>query len=94
MPIYTDTKYAARIKDSPYLILFNWQKLPSEENSGSQAVISFFYQMPDPDLGNVSMYASKCILEEDVMYAGLQGLDTNLVEIVEVEIIYTLKIKE
>jgi hypothetical protein len=89
---FTDRKFAARIKDSPYLLYFNWQKLPSEEDSlGFQSVISFHYVNPDPDLGNVSIYAARNILEEDVMYAVLNGLDTNLVEIIEIEVSYKFK---
>jgi len=88
---FADKKYAARIKDSPYLLYFNWQKLASEETTGTQNVISFFYQMPDKDLGNVSLYAARNVLEEDICYAGLNGLDTSLVEIVEIEVSYSIK---
>ena len=88
---FIDRKYVARIKNSPYFLLFSWNKIPSEENTGSQCMISFHYQFPNPDLGNVSIYAAQNILEEDLMYAGLNGLDASLVEIVEVEVNYKIK---
>jgi hypothetical protein len=87
---FYDTKFVAQIKDSPYLIKFNWQRIPSDEFSGHQNIISFAYVNPDPDLQNVSMYASKNILEEDIMYASMNGLDTKLVEIKSVHILYDI----
>ena len=56
--------------------------------------ISFHYQIPDQDLGNISMYSAKNILEEDIMFAGRNGLDVNLVEILEVEINYMIKLNQ
>ena len=79
---YTDIKFAAAIKDSPYMLFLGW-------DLGRN--IHFHYQVPDEDLGNISMYAARNILEEDIVYAGRNGLDTSLVEIVEVEINYTIK---
>ena len=79
---YYDKKFAAAIKGSPYLLFLGW-------DLGRN--IHFHYQVPDEDLGNISLYAARNILEEDVMFAGTWGLDTSLVEIVEVEINYSFK---
>lgn len=89
---YTDRKFIARVKNSPYFLLLTWVKIPSEDiHAVSQHYVSFTYQMPDPDLGNISMYSAKNILEEDICYAALEGLDVREVEIVEVGITYTFK---
>ena len=86
--IYQDKKFAAQIKDSPYFLYLHYP------NNGSLQGISFNYQVPDEDLGNISLYSAKNILEEDVMFAGTWGLDTSLVEIVEVAITYSFDTKK
>lgn len=83
--IYQDKKFAAAIKDSPYFLYLHWREI--NQLGGEELV--FNYAVPDEDLGNISLYAARNILEGDIMFAARNNLDTSLVEIIEVIVNYS-----
>lgn len=87
---YSDKKFVAHIKDSPYFLYI----YRSEFTPHGDEPTLFSYKIPDEDLGNISMYAARNIIEEDILLAASNGLVVPLVEILEVEINYTIKLNK
>lgn len=85
---YFDKKFVAHIKDSPYFLYLHWREI----NCLGGKELMFNYAVPDEDLGNISLYSARNILEEDILLAARNGLVVPLVEVLEVEINYLIKL--
>ena len=83
---YSDIKFAASIKDSPYMLYLEW-----DQSGMGIEYVSYNYVIPENDFSNFSIFSDKKYLEKDLALAAQNGLDLNIVEILEVEINYTIK---